>query len=63
MLTLASFSAFFWTLAGIITLMLIFEDKFLALEEKYDEWRGNKKVKKSRRKERNNGNTKRYKGM
>lgn len=62
-MSLGSFSVFYWTLAAIITFMFIFEKQLLALEEKYDEWRGNKKVKKSRRKERNNGNTKRYKGM
>lgn len=50
-MSLAGFSAFFWILAGIILFMLIFEDKLLALEEKYDKWRGNKKVKTSKRKE------------
>ena len=43
MFTLGSFSAFFWTLASIILLMLIFEDKLLALEEKYDRKREAKK--------------------
>ena len=36
MFTLGTFSAFFWTLASLILLMFIFEDKLLALEEKYD---------------------------
>ena len=43
MFTLGSFSAFFWTLAGIILLMLVFEDKLLALEEKFDKKREAKK--------------------
>ena len=43
MFTLGSFSAFFWTLASIILLMFIFEDKLLALEEKYDRKREAKK--------------------
>lgn len=43
MFTLGSFSAFFWTLASIIILMLVFEDKLLALEEKYDRKREAKK--------------------
>lgn len=43
MFTLGSFSAFFWTLGGIILLMLIFEEKFLKLEEKYDRKRAAKK--------------------
>lgn len=43
MFTLGTFSAFFWTLASIILLMFIFEDKLLALEEKYDRKREAKK--------------------
>ena len=43
MFTLGTFSAFFWTLGGIILLMLIFEDKLLRLEEKYDRKRAAKK--------------------
>lgn len=39
MFTLGTFSAFFWTLAAVILLMLIFEDKLIALEEKYDKKR------------------------
>lgn len=33
---MALFSAFFWTLAGIILLMLIFEEDLIALEDKLD---------------------------
>ena len=43
MFTLGTFSAFFWTLAGVILLMLVFEDKLIALEEKYDKKREAKK--------------------
>ncbi len=43
MFTLGTFSAFFWTLASIILLMLVFEDKLIALEEKYDRKRETKK--------------------
>lgn len=43
-MTLATFSAFFWILAGIIILMIIFEDKLLALEEKWDARKESKKV-------------------
>ncbi len=43
MFTLGTFSAFFWTLATIILFMLIFEEKFLALEEKYDKKKAAKK--------------------
>lgn len=43
MFTLGTFSAFFWTLGGIILLMLIFEDKLLRLEEQYDKKREAKK--------------------
>ena len=43
-MTLATFSAFFWILAGIILLMFIFEEKLLALEEKWDARKENKKV-------------------
>ena len=52
-----AFTIFYWSLGGLVLLMLIFEDKLLKLESKYDEWKKNKK------KERHNGNTKRYKGM
>lgn len=41
--TIQSFTYFFWTLGGIILLMLIFEDKLLALEAKYDKKREAKK--------------------
>lgn len=34
--TIQSFTYFFWILGGLILLMLIFEDKLLALEAKYD---------------------------
>ena len=44
MFTLSGFSAFFWTLAAIILAMLIFEDKLIALEEKYDRKRRIKKM-------------------
>lgn len=42
-MSLATFSVFFWSLAGVILLMLLNEDKLLALEERYDTWRKNKK--------------------
>ena len=44
MFTLGTFSAFFWTLAAIILAMLIFEDKLIALEEKYDKKREAKRM-------------------
>lgn len=43
MFSLGSFSIFFWTLAGIILLMLVFEDKLLILEEEYDRKKALKK--------------------
>lgn len=42
-MTLSTFTIFFWTLAGIILLMLINEEKLLELEARYDEWKENKK--------------------
>ena len=43
MFTLSSFSIFFWTLAAIILVMLVFEEKFLALEAEFDRKRAMKK--------------------
>ena len=43
MFTLSSFSIFFWTLAAIILVMLVFEEKFLALEAQHDKKRAMKK--------------------
>lgn len=34
--TLGDFSVFYWSLAALITLAVIFEDELKALEEKYD---------------------------
>lgn len=42
-MSLATFSTFFWILAGAIVLMLMNEEKLLALEERYDAWKKNKK--------------------
>ena len=42
-MSLATFSIFFWTLAGVIFVMLLNEEKLLELEERYDEWKENKK--------------------
>jgi hypothetical protein len=42
-MSLATFTIFFWSLAGVILLMFINEEKLLALEERYDTWRKNKK--------------------
>lgn len=50
MFTLGSFSAFFWTLAAIILLMIVFEEKLLKLEEKYDKKKAMKKRAKTRAK-------------
>lgn len=47
MFTLQSFTAFFWITGAIILLMIIFEDKLLKAEEKYD-------AKKAQRKKSNN---------
>ena len=43
MFTVGAFSIFFWTLAGVILLMLIFEDKLIALEDEYDKRKAEKK--------------------
>lgn len=43
MFTVGAFSIFFWTLAGVILLMLIFEDKLIALEDEYDRRKAEKK--------------------
>ncbi len=43
MFTEGAFSLFFWTLAGIILLMLIFEEKLIALEDEYDRRKAEKK--------------------
>lgn len=43
MFTVGAFSLFFWTLAGIILLMLIFEEKLIALEDEYDRRKAEKK--------------------
>ena len=43
MFTVGAFSIFFWTLAGVIALMLIFEDKLIALEDEYDRRKAEKK--------------------
>lgn len=50
--TLGSFSIFYFSLSAIILLMLIFEKQLLALEDRYDEWRENKKKKNTRNKKR-----------
>ena len=57
------FSNFTTTLVivgAILAIGIIFEEKFIALEDKFDEW---VREKKSQRKVSNNGNTKRYKSM
>lgn len=54
MFTLGSFSIFFWTLAGIILLMLVFEDKLLMLEEEHDRKKSEKKRAKTKAQSRNN---------
>lgn len=41
--TIQSFTYFFWLLGGLILLMIIFEDKLLALEAKYDKKKAAKK--------------------
>lgn len=41
--TLSGFTAFYFSLAAIIILMLVFEDKLIALEEKHDRKRKNKR--------------------
>ncbi len=53
MFTLQSFSIFFWTLASIIVLMLIFEDKMLMIEAKYDKRKAQKKAAKADFKQKN----------
>ena len=44
----------------LLALGIIFEKQLIALEDRFDEW---VRKKRSQRKELNNGNAKRYKGM
>jgi hypothetical protein len=44
-----AFTLFFWTLAGVIALMLIFEDKLIALEDEYDRRKAEQKKQKNRK--------------
>lgn len=41
--TLASFSVFFFSGVALLLIGIIFEEKFLALEDKYDAWKENRK--------------------
>lgn len=43
MFTLSSFTAFYFSLAAFILFLFLFEDKLIALEEKYDKKRKNKR--------------------
>lgn len=42
--TLGSFSLFFWSVAGLLLLGIVFEEKFIALEDKLDAKREKKKT-------------------
>lgn len=42
--TLGGFSLFFWSVAGILLLGIVFEEKFIALEDKLDAKRAKKKT-------------------
>lgn len=44
----------------LLAIGIIFEKQFIALEDKFDEW---VRAKRNQKKELNNGNAKRYKGM
>lgn len=36
--TLGDFSIFFWSVASLLLAGIIFEEKFLALEDRFDAW-------------------------
>ena len=42
--TLGSFSLFFWSVGGLLLLGIVFEEKFIALEDKLDAKRAKKKT-------------------
>lgn len=42
--TLGSFSLFFWSVAGLLLLGVVFEEKFIALEDKINAKRAKKKT-------------------
>lgn len=42
--TLGSFSLFFWSVGGLLLLGIVFEEKFIALEDKIDAKRAKKKT-------------------
>lgn len=41
--SLASFSVFFFSVAALLLIGILFEDKFIALEDKYDKRKENRK--------------------
>ena len=53
-MTLSTFTFIFWTLAGIIIVMMINEEKLLKLEAEYDRKRAEKKRIRARQKAQRN---------
>ena len=41
--SLSSFSIFFFSVASLLLIGILFEEKFIALEDKYDAWKENRK--------------------
>lgn len=48
--TLGSFSIFFWSVASLLLVGILFEEKFLALEDQFDNWLEERKKRKIKRK-------------